>query len=74
MNWNELQSEIFDIIQDGLCVFEIKKYTVTESEDMAKQIVDLIERRIDVPDSAVMRIADLQRQIEELRKELKGGK
>ena len=73
MDWNELQTDIFNIIQYGLCVFEIKKYTVPESEDMAKKIVDLIEQRIDVPDSAIMRIADLQRQIEEIRKELKGG-
>ncbi len=71
MDWNELQTDIFDIIQDGLCVFEIKKYTVPESEDMAKKIVDLIERMIDVPDTTVMRIADLQRELAELREKLR---
>jgi hypothetical protein len=61
MNWDELQTEIFDIVSDAdEC-----------SAEKAKQIVDLIERRIAVPDSAVMRIADLQRQLAELRDKLR---
>jgi len=71
MDWNELQNDIFNIIQSGSAELEAKEYTMVESEDMAKQIVDLIERRIDVPDSAVMRIADLQRQIAEIREKLR---
>jgi hypothetical protein len=76
MDWAKLQEEITDILWNSDRIMEFddaEEENEDESavSDIAKQIVDLIERRIDVPDTAIMRIADLQRELAELLEKLR---
>jgi hypothetical protein len=57
MDWDELQTDIFDLVRD----------LDDDNSEKAKKIVDLIERRIDVPDSHVMQMEFQRREIIFLR-------
>ena len=59
----ELQEEVKSIIIDNMSIGGDMAFI----DDMTKQITDLIERRLDIPDSHLIRMSELQREVTELR-------